>query len=257
LWNLLGLKNTAARSYNVRNLASSNATANLWTTPRTGSDLYTNGLFVGLGGGTVNPITDDGELVQFLRVVDVTPPPSPTPLANYYEIGSSGTFSWVPNAGPDDNVASWLVEIFENGVLSSTQTVPGTQTSLSFSGSPGNTYRARITAISATNVSSTTPGNSDSGPPNPSSTTSAVKLLLAEGDDDGDGRSNLDEQNAGTNPLDAASLFKVLSIQRSSPAVSIGFTSVIGKTYQLETSTSLDSGSWIPVAILSAVSFSF
>lgn len=247
LWNLLGLKNTAARSYNVRNLASSNAAANVWTTPRTGSDLYTNGLFVGLGGGTVNPITNDGELAQFLKVVDVTPPPSPTPLANYYEIGSSGTFSWGPNAGADDNVASWLVEIFENGVLSSTQTIPATQTSFSFSGSPGNTYRARITAISATSVSSTTPGSSDSGPPNPSSTTTAVKLLLAEGDDDGDGRSNLDEQNAGTNPLDAASLFKILSIQHNSPSVSIGFTSVIGKTYQLETSTSLDSGSWTPV----------
>jgi len=96
-------------------------------------------------------------------------------------------------------------------------------------------------------VSSTTPGNSDSGPPNPSSTTTAVKLLLAAGDDDGDGRSNLDEQNAGTNPLDASSLFKILFIQHTSPAVSVGFTSVVGKTYQLETSTSLDSGTWTPV----------
>jgi hypothetical protein len=73
LWSLLGLSTT--RSYNVRNPASSGAGANLWGSACTGADIYSNGVFISLGGGTLNPITADGELAQFLKIVDVTPPP--------------------------------------------------------------------------------------------------------------------------------------------------------------------------------------
>jgi len=75
LWSLLGLSTT--RSYNVRNPASSDAGANLWGSACTGADIYSNGVFISLGGGTLNPITADGELAQFLKIVDVTPPPPP------------------------------------------------------------------------------------------------------------------------------------------------------------------------------------
>lgn len=164
------------------------------------------------------------------------------PLANYYELDSSGTFSWVPNGGQDDAIASWQVELFENGSLISTVSLPAAQTSYGFSGTPGAVYRARITAISAAGVSSLTPGQSDIGPPNPASPTSSVILLAAGSDSDGDGQANADEQAAGTNPLDSGSVFRVGGIVRSGGMVQVTFSSVPGYSYRLETSTTLDAG---------------
>jgi hypothetical protein len=137
------------------------------------------------------------------------------------------------------------VEILDGNAVVNSATVAGT--SYTFTGAvAGTTYRARITSISSAGISSTTPGASDTGAPNPASTTTAAIALAASGDQDGDGRSNLDEQTAGTNPLDATSLFKILSINRAAPSVSVSFTSVIGKSYQLESSTSLQALSWSP-----------
>ena len=246
LWNLLGLRNTSDRSYQVRNLASSNASANVWNTPRTGADLYSNGIFVGLGGGTTNAITSDGELVQYLKIIDVTPPPSSPPQTNYYAIGSSITFTWASTSGVDDNVTSYLVEILNGNTVVTSTTV--SETSYTFTAAvAGTTYRARVTAISNAGISSTSPGSSDTGPPNPASATTSAIALLASADQDGDGRSNVDEQTAGTNPLDASSLFEVLSITRTGPAVTVSFSSVNGKSYQLETSTTLGALSWNPI----------
>jgi hypothetical protein len=68
-WTLLGLD--VDRQYRIRNLASSDAfgyITNGW--PRTGVDMYNNGIYVSLGGGTGGgaSITDDGELVQYLKI---------------------------------------------------------------------------------------------------------------------------------------------------------------------------------------------
>lgn len=253
--NLFGIK--PGRSYNIRNLAAYTAQdasrddVLLWPSSRSGSQLLANGIDVFLkkvptdtAGWTSAPYE-----AQFLKLLDVTPPPSPQPLANYYEIGSSVTFSWLPNGGPDDAVASWLVEIFGNGALVATASVPAAQTSYVFTGTPGTVYRARITAVSAAGISSAAPGESDAGPPNPASPTTAVKLLAAAGDEDGDGASNADEQSAGTNPFDAASRFRVLLFERAGGNVYIDFSSVAGYSYRLETSTSLDGGSWNPLGV--------
>jgi hypothetical protein len=179
-------------------------------------------------------------------LLDVTPPPSPEPLANYYELGSSGTFSWVPNGGPDDSIASWQVELFENGILISTVSLPAAQTSYAFSGTPGAVYRARITAVSSAGISSLAPGQSDAGAPNPASPTTSVILLAAGSDSDGDGQTNADEQAAGTNPLDAGSVFRVGGLVRSGGTVQVTFSSVPGYSYRLETSITLD-GAWSDV----------
>jgi len=69
-WAALGLDR--GNRYNVRNLASSNASRFLWNTPRTGQDLYDNGIWVYLSADAgAGSITDDGALVQYLRMVEI------------------------------------------------------------------------------------------------------------------------------------------------------------------------------------------
>ncbi|MBU0678629.1 MAG: hypothetical protein KJ626_10985 [Verrucomicrobia bacterium] len=82
-WSLLGLD--VSKNYNVRNLASSDANSYVWTDPISGQDLYDNGIYVSLGGGTVNAITNDGELVQYLKVEEIT-----TPVATNYSVYGHG-----------------------------------------------------------------------------------------------------------------------------------------------------------------------
>ena len=246
LWNRLGLENSPNRSYNIRNLASSDAFADLWPAARTGSDLYANGIFVSLGGGTVNPITNDGELVQFLKITDVTPPPSSVPQASYYQIGTQGSFTWTSNAGAHDHITEWRISIGTTpggSDIADNLALPGTATSHTFAGSAGLTYYATLVPVSAAGVSGT-PGQSDGGAPNPASATTAVRLLSADGDEDGDGQNNAAEDAAGTNPLDSSSVLKAISTAISGSDVVITIATVPGKTYQLETSSTLLQGSW-------------
>lgn len=240
---LLGIKD--GRTYNVRNLAAYTAQdatrddAWLWGGGITGAYLKSAGFFVSLnkvpasnGAWTTAPFEG-----QYLKLHDVTPPPSPAPLANYYEIGSSATFTWTPAGGPDDHIASWLVEILDgNGGVVSSESIDGSETSYLFSGTIGGTYRARITAISAAGISSAASGLSGD-----------VVLLTAEGDEDGDGQTNADERSAGTNPLSATSVFRVTGIARVGGNVEVSFQSITGRIYQLETSTTLEAGSWSDV----------
>jgi hypothetical protein len=256
---LLGVKD--GRTYNVKNAAAYlNAGIGMngrrdvwqWGPGYTGTQLKNNGFLVILNKvPTMNTSANPADAAwnqrpfeaQYLKLYDFTPPPSPAPMANYYEIGSSGAFAWVSNAGPDDNVTSWLVEVFDGGGDPvSSATVASTQ--YTFNGTPGEIYRARIRAISVAGITSTTPGQSDAGPPNPGSTTTAMQLLSTAGDQDGDGESNADEQAAGTNPLSAVSVFRVTSVSRNGGNVEVSFSSVAGLTYQLETSTTLLDGSW-------------
>jgi len=55
-------------------------------------------------------------------------------------------------------------------------------------------------------------------------------------DDDGDGMANASEDIAGTNPFSSNSILRVTSIIRTPPSsLSVTWSSVAGKTYQLET----------------------
>jgi Bacterial TSP3 repeat len=251
LWPLLGIQNSASRQYNIRNLASGNAGANIWSPARTGADIYSNGVFVSLGGGTVNPITNDGELAQFLKIVDVTPPPGSAPNTSYYQIGTTGMFTWTSNAGPHDNIAEWRISIGTTpggSDVANNLSLPGGTSGYNFTGTAGATYYATLTAISGAGVSSTSAA-SDSGAPNPASQTTPVILLSATGDQDGDGMSNAAEQTAGTNPLSQASALKVTSSSRpSATSFNVTWSSVPGKTYRVQASTTLDSNSFTDIS---------
>ncbi|MEP4050229.1 MAG: hypothetical protein ABJN80_15420 [Luteolibacter sp.] len=266
---LLGIKD--GRTYNVRNIAAylnsnigMNNRRDTWRWPGagyTGTQLKNSGFLVILNRvpdidtEPAAPETIDSAAwnqrpfeAQYLKLYDVTPPPSPAPLTNYYALGTSSTFTWTPNGGPDDNVTSYNV-VVKNGNDDSvaTGTVTDGSNQFTFTGTPGNIYYATVTANSSAGVASTSPASSDAGAPNPASATSSVKLLDPLLDDDGDGQSNASEQTAGTNPLSSDSTLKATASAISGNDVIITIATVSGVTYQLETSTSLTSLSWSEV----------
>lgn len=240
LWTLLGLANSPTRLYQVRNLASSDPQRPLWPNPRSGADLYTNGLYVELGGGTVNPLTADGELAQFLKVVDVTPPPASAPQASYYQIGTQGVFSWNSQAGPHDNITQWRLSIGTTpGSSDIVSQAVVTGNDYTFTGTPGGIYYATLTAVSAAGVASTA-AQSDTGAPNPASETTPIMLLSPTGDEDGDGMSNADEQTSGTNPLSRASRFQITQLTRTAGGVDIHCSTIPGRYYHLYSSPDME-----------------
>jgi hypothetical protein len=79
-----------------------------------------------------------------------------------------------------------------------------------------------------------------------STASSSVVLLDPSGDRDGDGQNNAAEDTAGTDPFDSSSLLKATATAIAGNGVSVTISSVPGKIYQLETSTTLAPGSWTP-----------
>jgi hypothetical protein len=77
-----------------------------------------------------------------------------------------------------------------------------------------------------------------------SSSSVAIEMLDPAADRDGDGQDNASEQLAGTNPLDPASRFRALATGIDGNDVTVTVATVPGKTYQLETSTTLLPDSW-------------
>jgi len=69
------------------------------------------------------------------------------------------------------------------------------------------------------------------------------------GDDaDGDGLTNLQEYVAGTNPFDATSVLRINQIAKAGADIQVTWSSVAGKTYQLQRSASPSAaGMWDPV----------
>jgi hypothetical protein len=70
---------------------------------------------------------------------------------------------------------------------------------------------------------------------------------VAAKDADGDGFSNAQEFSLGTDPMDPASSFRTGAMSRDGNLVTISWSSVSGKTYQLQKRASLTSGNWSDV----------
>ena len=266
---LLGIKD--GRTYNVRNIAAylnpsigMNHRRDTWKWPAlgyTGAELKSTGFLTILNRVPILA-TDPAPAesvntsawnqrpfeAQYLKLFDVTAPPSPLPNASYYALGTSTTFTWTPNGGEDDHIESYHVEVRDssNGLVSN-GSVSNASNQYTFTGREGGIYYAKITAVSVAGITSMAAGASDMGNPNPASPTTPVQLLAATGDEDGDGQSNLAENVAGTNPLDGSSVLRISAIQIITTDVNITVDTVAGKTYQLETSTTLDRFSWSPL----------
>jgi hypothetical protein len=66
-------------------------------------------------------------------------------------------------------------------------------------------------------------------------------------DPDGDGLTNAQEYVAGTNPNDRNSVLKISQAAKNGNDMLVSFPSVSGKTYSVERSDTLQSGSWTTV----------
>jgi len=246
-WSFLGMD--VGRQYNVRNLASSNPNAFLWGSPMSGATLRTGGIFVLLGGGTSAAITDDHELVQYLKVVDVTPPPAPDPIPmpGFFTTNTSVTFDWLPPGGAHDNITHYVLSIGTtqggSDVVSSVMIPFGTN-SYTFTGAFGNTYFTSISSVSAAGISSTTTGTSDPAL-DPASNTTPVIVLDPAGDEDADGQTNGFELVSGNSPLDPEERLDLCVVSANGAVVTLSCSTVPGRNYTLQSTTNLLSGPWV------------
>ncbi|MBC8003786.1 MAG: hypothetical protein H7X97_14475 [Opitutaceae bacterium] len=247
------------RSYNVKNIAAYTAIRSnrrdIWQwrvapyaesnspLPRLGSDILANGVYVDMkrvpttnGDWSAAPYE-----AQYLKLYDVTPPPSPnvpSPALALFGtvIGNQVTFNWSAASDPEGGVSGFYLQIgtTPNGFDLFNGTTAATSQSVTVP--YGTTVYAQVQQINNAGIY---------GPY--SSASASVLALDPVADQDGDGQNNAAEHTAGTNPLSSLSLLKVASIQLAGANVNVTVETVAGKTYQLETSTTLAAGSWTAV----------
>lgn len=234
--NLFGIK--PGRLYNVKNLAAyTGAEANrrnvwLWPGGGTwGSNVLANGIFVGANKVPASDAawTNAPFEAQYLKLYDVTPPPVPAPpVAAAYVVGTNVTFSWNVVNDSEGGVSGYHVmigttpggaDVFD-GTVTTTNKLAG--------GAYGQTLYARVATINNAGVESGF-----------SAATSGTILLDPAADQDGDGMSNGGEVVAGTNPLDANSVLRILGLTTGNL---LTWASVSGKVYQVEYATNLLTG---------------
>jgi hypothetical protein len=217
-WNLLGLD--TGKTYRVRNLASSDASAYIasgW--PKTGQDLYNNGIYVALGGGTVNPITADGEIVQYLKVEEAPPmnqaPVVSLPGPHVLAVGSSTNFN-VTASDPDggsvtlNNTVAPAGATFVAPLFSWTAATAFENTTniVTFVADDGDGATNSVVTNSTVVV---VPFDSDGDGMGDGWEYGAFTSLVqgAGGDYDGDGADNFSEYVARTVPTTTASVFVI------------------------------------------------
>jgi hypothetical protein len=225
-WNLLGLN--TGKSYRVRNLASSDASAYLtsgW--PQTGQQLWDNGIFVHLGGGTNLSITADGQLVQYLKLEEFTAtnaaPIITLPGPHILALGSTTSFPVTVSDANGNPVTTNFVSgpagaTFSGGLFSWTASPTNfvnTTNWLVFSSDDGqgatNSVVTNLTSI-------TVPFDFDSDGLGDDWEIGYYATLTngPAGDTDGDGVPNGDEYVSGTAPTNGGSFFRVQSMVQAS-----------------------------------------
>jgi glycosidase len=231
--NLFGI--TSNRIYNVKNIAADTAIdptrANVWQWNGgiAGSNLLAFGIWV-----YVNPVPASAVAwgsspfeAQDLKLFDVTPPPMPlAPAApKPYAIGNVASFTWPAVVDSQGGIASYHVRVGTTPGGSNVVDTLVANTTVYATNSFGQTLYAFVSAIN------------DAGIEGPASAVSPGVLLLAPGaDQDGDGMSNLAEDIAGTNPLDANSVLRISAFANGNL---LTWSSVAQKTYQILATTDL------------------
>ena len=219
-WSQLGLN--TGKYYNVRNLASSDASKYVWGMPQSGSDLWNNGIYVALNGGTTSVVTNDGELVQYLKVDEI--PVNHAPVLNVpgphtVPIGSTTNFVVTATDSDGDTV------IITNTAFPAGATFDGANFA----------WTALPTNFANTTNALVFVGNDQKGATNSVVTNSTTIVVpfdwngngigddwewanfanltnAAANDNDGDGMGDLEEYIAGTQPTNRGSLFTVTNI---------------------------------------------
>jgi glycosidase len=240
----LGIKD--GRTYNVKNIAAYlGADANrrsywLWN----GNNGYTGTQLTNVGFTVFTkkvPTSDAAWATapyeaQYLKVYDVTqlPAPSSSPAVASY------AFTW---AAVVDNLDG-LVPRYKLTVTRSDGPVNDYETT-------GTTYTVSglPTGVTATATVVTLNPNNTAVASDPSATSAQTVSITFAADNDGDGMSNGAEHAAGTNPLDAGSIFKITSITAAvGGGITITWDAVPGKSYSVESKTSLNAATWTQMA---------
>ncbi len=245
-WNLLGLN--TGKTYRIRNLAAANAYAyitNGW--PRTGQDLWNNGIYVQLGGGTLgDPITYDGQLVQYLKIEEVPPNTNNAPV-----ITLPGPHTLA--VGSTTNIAISVADADSNPVTTNVTVSPA---GANFAGGV-LTWTAGPAFENTTNLVVVV-ADDQQGQPN-SVVTNATVIIVpfdfdgdgigdgwefvnfgtltngAGSDNDDDGVGNFDEYVSGTAPTNNSSFFQVEAVVNSTGATNrlITVPTQPGRTYTI------------------------
>ncbi|HMP76858.1 MAG TPA: hypothetical protein PKE12_11255 [Kiritimatiellia bacterium] len=244
VWNELGLDTN--KLYTVRNLAASDAFfefTNGW--PRTGLDLYTNGIFVELKVDIGQPITNDGAVVQYLKLVELDAPNQPPaitlPGPHVLALGSSTSFPVTVTDADGDPVTTNFVSgpagaTFTNGVFAWTAlpvSFAGTTSLVVFS---SDDQQGETNSVVTNTTTIIVPLDFDAdGLPDDWEWTYFVTLTNAPGDDaDGDGVSNFDEWVAGTSPANSNAFFRVQAMATASGTNRlITIPTVSGRLYRI------------------------
>ena len=263
LYDLMGLQDD--RVYNVKNIAAYTGQDAgrrdqwLWNgaVGFTGSDLKTNGFFVQVNAVPAvadDPGTPENEAAQawadapfeaqYLKVYDITAPAAqpeqPQGAAPFsYAVGDTAYFDW-PDVPADAGgvVPHYEVEVFVNG--SSTGTVLTSESAYQAQASLGDQISVNVRAVNPD-----LPANA--GPV--SATSDSILLLDPVADEDDDGHANADEDTAGTNPLDGASVFKLVdAVSQPNGHRDITWTTVSGKTYEIQATGDLADEDWTTLA---------
>lgn len=212
LGTLLGLDD--ARVYNVRNLSAFTGLVSdrdqtwLWGTDRTGQDVVSNGVYIALNAVPVSNAgwTNAPYEAQYLKVYDVTAPPAlnVAPVhstGKAYVLGTNATFTWDEVIDPEGGPVHYAVIVDLNGVIT-TNITADTQTVVSGAFND-------LAKVTVQPVNPHQPQNAGGASPQ----SAPVRLLDPEGDYDADTLSNQAEALAGTDPLDADSVFRVQEVQ--------------------------------------------
>lgn len=232
----------AGRTYNVRNIAAytnidpNRRTYFLWNGGRTGADILNNGIFIAMNrvptdNGTWATAPYEG---QYLKLYDVTAPSTTPGSPNtqngfHYSLGNGSVLiTW--NAAPPD--AGGVQPVYRV-----TYSIDGGQQQTFVTGATNFSINANIGQTISITITAVNPNDSSVAGP---STSTTVKVLDPAGDEDGDGMSNGNEDLAGTNPLDPTSAFKVANVTHGSNSIVVSWSSVPGKLYQVETSSTVN-----------------
>lgn len=252
LADILGLQ--AGRLYNAKNIAAYTGRANeqsqrrdqwLWGAGLTRPQLEADGIAVAL-----NPVprsdaawTSAPYEAKFLQLYDLTPPTgAPTglqgPNAAAFAVGRRVPFSWA--ALPADAagvVPAYEVTVTVNGTARPPAVVVDTSYMVE-AVDPGDEVIVSVRAVNPHDPANKS-GSAVSLP--------SIRVLAADGDEDGDGRRNQDEQIAGTNALDPGSRFTA-AVSRAPDQATVDWAAVPGRSYRVQYRESLGSGTWVEAA---------
>jgi hypothetical protein len=253
LADILGLQN--GRVYNARNIAAYAGQGGeqaarreqwLWGGGFTRGQMLANGVYVSL-----NPVPAANATwasapyeAQFLKVYDVTAPggaPSSLqgPNTAAFAVGDSVRFAWT--ALPAD--AAGVVPAYEvtatvNGMPRPSATITDANYTVGGVG-PGDEVSVSVRAVNPYDTANKA-GNAVSIP--------TIRVLSADGDEDGDGMRNVAEQIAGTDALDGNSRLAG-SVSLAPASTTVNWTAAPGRSYKVQHRASLGDGGWNDVAV--------